>query len=234
MSVINAIRHVGKTEVPQDIKRRRRQVQETMRRMGTPVLVKHMYTARDVKNGIAEESPNFDDIYKQTRNADPLSHGIGFVSVEKSDDEWVSPEGELIQADASLGPDYVPAPKYRGFGPGYLIYMIQPDVPEDIFKLTETGVLIRTQNATAQAPWYPKIEDNDLIINVTIDRNENIIETYERYQTKMTNPVSMRGFDRRGRQERTRAKGNSLAVNQTFQMSLLPAESVLYNVETDR
>lgn len=236
MPPINAIRHVAQsgTYVPQDIQRRRKQVQETMRRMGNPVIVKHMYNDRDVKNGIAKTSPNFDDVYKQTRNIDPLSHGVGFVSVEETEDEWVSPDGKLVVADSSPGAGYIPAPKYRGFGPGHLIYMIEPDVAEDVFKLTETGVLIKTQDATAQAPWWPEINDNDLIINVVLDRNENVISTHERFQAKMSSPVSMRGYDRRGRREYTEDGGNRLVVNQTFNMTLVPLDNVLYNVETDR
>jgi hypothetical protein len=235
MAPINAIRYAGEQHVPQDLRRRRKQVQETMRRMGTPVLVKHMYNDRDVQNGIAKASPNFDDIYKQTRHDDPISHGIGFVSVEDSEDEWVSPDGKtIVVSDTTPGAGYTKAPRYRGFGPGYLIYMIQPDVAEDVFKLTETGVLIKVQEATAQAPWWPEINDNDLIINVTIGRGEKIEDTHERYQAKMSNPITMRGYDRRGRREYSEDGGNRYVVNQQFQMTLIPKHDVLYNVETDR
>ncbi len=202
--------------------------------MGSPVLVKHMYNDRDVKDGIAQVSPNFDDIYGQTRNEDPLSHGIGFVSVEKADNEWVSPTGQLVVSQIKPGPTHFKAPKYRGYGPGHLIYMIQPDVAEDVFKVTESGVLIKIQDATAQAPWYPEINDNDLIINVVLDRNERIIETAERFQAKMTNPTSMRGFDRRGRRETTEDGGNRFVINQTFNMTLVPKDNILYSVEHDR
>lgn len=235
MAIKNAIRYPGERGIPQDIRRRRKQSQETMRRMGSPVLVKHMYNHQDVLDGIAEPSKNYDDVYGQTRNEDPLSHGVGFVSVEKSPNEWITPDGSAI-VTASTRPSvrHQPAPKYRGFGPGYLIYMILPDVAEDVFKLTESGVLIKTQDATAQAPWYPEINDNDLIIAVTLSRGEVIQSTQERYQAKMSNPITMRGYDRRGRREGTEDGGNRFMINQQFEMTLVPQNNVLYNVEVDR
>lgn len=233
--VINAIRYVGAKHGPQDLLRRRRQVQETMRRMGAPVIVKHMFNDRDVQEGIAQKSVNFDDVYGQTRHDDPISHGIGYVSIELSDDEWIASDGKtIVVSETNPGAGYQQAPKYRGFGPGYLIYIIEPDVAEDVFKLTETGALIKVQEATAQAPWWPEINDNDLIINCTIGKGENIISTEERYQAKMSNPVSMRGYDQRGRREYTEDGGNRFVVNQQFQMTLVPKHDVLYNVETDR
>jgi hypothetical protein len=86
----------------------------------------------------------------------------------------------------------------------------------------------------AQAPWYPEINDNDLIINVVLDIHGNIKDTLERYQAKMSSPVSMRGLDRRGRREYTEDGGNRHVVNQTFEMSLVPVNDALYNVEVDR
>lgn len=231
--------YVGERNVPQDIKRLRRSVYEVMRRMGTPVLVKHMFTDADVKRGIAKKSANFDDVYGQTRNDDPVSHGIGFVSVEDSPNEWIIPSGTIVKSNTK--PEgAIPAPKYRGFGPGYLIYMIQPDVAEDYFKLNDAGALIKIQDATAQAPFFPDINDNDLIINVEIDGAGNIVDTYERYRAKMTNPISIRGYgDMRGRRESTKEEntfGNRFPVNQVFDMALIPRTShpAMYDVEIDR
>jgi hypothetical protein len=207
--------------------------------MGSPVIVKHMYNDRDVQDGVAEAGPNFSTVYKQTRHDDPLSHGVGYVSVEKSEDEWIHPDGKTIVVSAAqpanIGSQaFIRAPKYRGFGPGFLIYMILPDVAEDVFKLTETGALIKVQSATAQAPWFPEINDNDLIIACTVDRGERVVSTEERYQAKMSSPVSMRGYDHKGRREYTEDGGNRHVVNQTFEMALVPKNDVLYNVETDR
>jgi hypothetical protein len=236
MAVNVVTRNVGQRNVPQDVRRRRYQVFDLMRRMGTPVLIKHMYNAEDVESGVAEPSPVFDSIYSQTRNEDPVSHGVGYVSVEKSTNEWIHPNtGAIVTNSTSPGAGYVKAPKYRGFGPGYLTYIIEPDVAEDVFKMTETGVLIKSQQAQAIAPWYPEINDNDLVVNVIVGQNAMTIkETKERYQAKMTNPISIRGLDRRGRREYTEDGGNRHVVNQTFEMTLVPSNNVLYNVETDR
>lgn len=234
MSVKVASKYVGEESVPQDVKRRRRQVYDAMRRFGAPVLIKHMYNADDVIAGVAEPSPDFSPVYGQSRNDDPLSHGVGYVSVEKSLNEWYSLDsGEIVVANASPGVGYAQAPKYRGFGPGYLTYIIEPDTAEDVFKLSETGVLIKTQTATAQAPWFPEINDNDLLINVIL-KNNLIAQTLERYQAKMTNPISIRGLDRMGRREYTEDGGNRFVVNQQFQMTLIPSNTHWYDVETDR
>jgi len=233
-SPINAIRYIGDQNIPRDIKQHRGNNLDTMRRFGAPVLIKHMYISTDVDTGVAVPSPNFDDVYGQTRKGDPISHGIGFVSAETSPDEWVSPEGLLVSSPTSPGAGYTPAPKYRGYGPGYLTYVIMPDVATDVFKLNEVGALIKIQTALAQMGWFPEVNDNDLIISVTIDQSEKVIDTHERYLAKMTNPVSMRGLDRKGRRERSEDFGNRHVVDQNFEMTLLPAKDTLYSVETDR
>jgi hypothetical protein len=233
-SVKNVIGYLGEPSVPRSIRRQRRNNLDAMRRFGTPVIVKHMFNPRDVTANIAEESPNFSSVYKQTRHNDPLSHGVGFVSVEKSSDEWVSPQGTLVVSNTSPGVGYTPAPKYRGYGPGYLVYAILPDVAEDVFKLTETGAMIKVQQAQVQMGWYPEVSDNDLLIICELNRSEQVIATRERYLLKQTNPASMRGLDRYGRRESTEDFGNRYITDQFFEMTLLPINDELYNVEVDR
>jgi len=228
-----ARKYVGEPHMPQDMLRLRRQVYDAMRHLGSPVLVKHMYNDRDVREGRAIKSPNFDETYGQVRHRDPVSHGVGFVSAETADNEWLLPDGTIEYNDTQPA-DSVPAPKYRGFGPSYLIYVIQPDVPEDVFKVGEAGALIKTQNAMAQAPWYPEIGDNDLIINVVIDQAGNILEAQERYQAKQVSKTTIRGYDKRGRRESAEIGGNRWTVNQTFQMALIPPDTAYHDVETDR
>lgn len=225
-------RYVGEPKVAADIKRLRRYTLEMMRRMGTPVIIKHMWNDRDNHNGIAEESPVFNTAYGATRGDDEISHGVGFVSVEKSTNEWIASDGNIVNADpggAAL------APKYRGYGPGYVTWMIEPDAAMDFYKHTPEGVFIRVQEATAQAPWWPSINDNDLVVHVELDKEGFVVATNERYQAKMTNPVSIRGTDRRGRQEYGSDLGNRRVINQTFELALLP-ENVhpAYHVEVDR
>jgi hypothetical protein len=232
---VNAMSFLGEGWVPQDVRRRRRQNLETMRRLGTPVVVKHMYSDRDVKNGDARRSPSMDSVYDQVRHDDPLSYGVGFVGIEDASDEWYDTRtGEIIISASDPGTGYLRAPMYRGFGQGYLTWIIEPDVAEDMFKLTDAGVMVQTQTATAQAPWFPEINDNDLLINVIIGRDGRITATEERYQAKMTNPVTMRGHQRRGRREGTEDGGNRFMIGQSFEMTLIPRTDILYDVPVDR
>jgi hypothetical protein len=244
----NVIRYVGDAGVPQDMLRRRRLSLETLRRFGTPVLIKHMYTIKDVEEGIAEPSVGQDSIYQQPIHDDELSYGVGYVSVEESPvGEWIKPATETEAAELVISeepePEWIKAPLYRGYGPGYLTYVILPDVPEDVYKLTEEGSLIRTQQARLQLPWHPQVGDNDLLITVQIDGTEKIIETYERYLLKQVAPITMRGAaalsrDGRGRRERNTPNmtdgGNRFIVGQQCEASKVPETDPIYEVETDR
>jgi len=231
--VFRVLRYVGEPNVPGDIKRLRRSSSETMRRMGTPVIIKRMFTDRDANLGVAEKSPNFNDVYGQTRNRDPLSLGTGYVSMLKSENEYINTNGTIYTSELNV-PGGTKAPKYRGYGPGYLTYIVEPDVAEDFYKHTPEGVLVRIQTATAQSLWWPDINDNDLIIHVELDSSGDIVDTFERYQAKMVNPVSLRGLDHRGSQEYGGDLGNRYVINQGFQMVLLPRQHVLYDVNVDR
>lgn len=231
----NAIRYIGEPNLPRDIKQHRGNNLDTLRRFGSPVIIKHMYNDMDVAAGIAQKSVNMDLTYGQTRHSDPVSHGIGYASVELSPNEWLSPDGRtIVTNNSSPGVGYTQAPKYRGYGPGYLVYAILPDVAQDVFKLNEVGALIRVQEAQVQMGWFPQVSDNDLITICRIDEAEHVVETYERYLAKMTNPVSMRGLDRKGRRELSEDFGNRHIVDQWFEMALVPARDSLYDVEMDR
>src|SRR3954471_17008867 len=117
----NVMHYVGEANVPRNIRRQRQNNLSTMRRLGSPVIIKHMYNDEDVRNGEATESPNFSSVYGQTRHDDPLSNGVGFVGLQEAEDEWVTPDGDLVfNSILSPGPGYTKAPKYRGYGPGYL------------------------------------------------------------------------------------------------------------------
>lgn len=225
-------KYVGEKNEPHDIKVTRKSSFEVMRRMGTPVVIKHMYNDDDVEAGVAEPSPNFSNIYKQTRADDPVSFGSGFVSVEKSDDEWINPSNSRIVTTKPT-PTAPLAPKYRGFGPGYLTYIILPDVTEDWYKHSEEGVFTRVRSARVQAPWWPEIHDGDLITEVTMDDGGHLLSTGARYQAKMATPNSIRGLDRRGRKE-FNSHPNTHVVNQQFEMSRLPDNHPLMEVDMDR
>src|SRR3954452_21729135 len=138
MPIFIGTKNVGKAWVPQDVRRRRRDVENIMRRMGTPMLHKPRYNDLDFQHGIVEKSPVYDDIYEQTRNRDPFSHGVGYVSPEKSDNEWYNPNGDgsIVVSTTSPGAGWLQAPKYRGYGPSTLTYIIEPDRATDFFKAT--------------------------------------------------------------------------------------------------
>lgn len=236
----NVIRYAGDPGVPQDMLRRRRLSLETMRRMGTPVLLKHMLTIEDVEKGIAEPSTGFDTIYGQSTHDDPFSYGVGFVSVETTHGEWIKPATETESAELIITddpqPDYIPAPTYRGYGPGYLTYAILPDVPEDVYKLTEEGALIKTQQARLQLPWTPHVGDNDLLITVELGPSEEILQSFERYQLKQVSPITMRGHDRLGRREVPGMidGGNRFVVGHQAEANKVPETDPIYLVEIDR
>lgn len=235
--VNNIIHYTGEEHVPQDVRRRRIQVMQNMIRMGTPVILKHMYNVGDVEDGIAEKSPTWDDIYSQERHDDPFSHGVGFVSKVKSANEWINPDtGALVVSDTSPGAGYVQAPKYRGYGPGFLTFAILPDAAEDMFKLDESGALIRIQNARAKMGWFPEVNDNDLLILAELDGREQVVDTHERYKLKQTTQISHRGLNRRGRRYPGEPMdfGNQLAINQVFELALIPSNDSAYAVEVDR
>lgn len=231
----NSSRFFGGANVPRDVNRRRRSVYEMLRRMGTPILVKHRFNEHDVKEGVAQKSATFDDIYEQSRNHEDMSYGVGYVSVELSDNEWYAPNSNtLVVSNTSPGAGYTQAPKYRGFGPGNLTWIIEPDAAQDFYKATVGGPIFKVQTAKAIAPWWPDINDNDLLVNVTVGANNSILDTHERFEAKSVNPVSMRGQDKRGRKEYGESFGNTHVVNQTFEMALIPQNDVIYEVDTDR
>lgn len=229
-------KYVGEPNLPGEVTRRRRTVYDAMRRFGTPVLVKHRYNDLDVINGVAAASPAFDDVYGQVPIYDDLSHGVGFCSVENSTNEWYeTTTGTIVTASTSPGAGYAAAPRYRGYGPGYLTFIIEPDTALDYFRLSPIGALIKVQSAQAQAPWFPSLNDNDLLVHVELDELGQIVSTSERYELKMTSPTSVRGSERRGRRENGAAGGNRYVVNQTFEMALVPdVGHPVYSVETDR
>jgi hypothetical protein len=228
---------VGEPNIPNDIAHTRRYVYELMRRMGTPVLMKKMINPDDVEAGVAEKSPNFSETYEQTRNRDPISHGVGYVSVEKHPEEWIDLKTSKIIVSETQPPDTIAAPKYRGYGPGMLIWVIEPDTAVDFFKQTPEGAFIKVQTANAITGWWPDINDNDLLIHVEMNKRGFITGTAERYQAKQSSPHSIRGSNERtrpGRHEYTGDLGTRYVVNTSFEMILLPSNNELQRVEADR
>jgi hypothetical protein len=265
---------VGGAEIPQDILRLRRQAHDMFRRMGTPVVIKERYNDGDLRTGNAVRAIDYEQehielqnpVYEQTRNWDPLTHGTGFVGAKKgevifSDDEYFDPNWTgwtgntpdenfiwrvgVDGAEDEVPEGYLPAPKYRGYGPGNLTYIIMPDRATDFYKASLGGPLLKVQEAFAIAPWWPEINDNDLVVSVEVGPSGNVshLSSYgeidvrhDRYEASKTTPISMRGLDRGGRKERGYSDtwGNRHIINQQFELVLIPHNDTAYHVEVDR
>lgn len=233
--------YTGDPQTPREIIKMRSSNLQVMQRMGTPVLIKRVYTTEDVDQGNAQRSPGWDQTYRQTRHNDPLSYGTGFCSLDTQAGEWYDPATLQVYVADIDAPDpnitYLPAPRYRGYGPGFLTYAIPPDRPEDVFRITEQGTMTQTQNAKWQLPWWPLVGDNDLLIAVELDEGGLVTDTFERYQLKMVTPISMRGRDRSGRREipGALAGGNRYWIGQECEaVKVMPLNDPVYSVETDR
>lgn len=228
------VKHVGSPREPQDVQWMRRNNIETLRRFGQPVLWRHMFTEDDLELGGYEFTFNstreiiplkrcpacFDNEYSQTRGDCPVCYGIGIVSQENDSTKHIDIRGRITYA---VTPD--PAPKYGGFGPAVLTWTIQPDVPEDMFRISDRGVLTRVQQSTVLAPWTPMMADNDLLINVELDYNNYSVEKeIDRHILRQTLPQTLRGFGKAG------AAGRQFRVGQTFEMNKLPRGHILYQI----
>lgn len=227
-----SFREVGPPFTPQEIKRLRRENMDLCRKMGQPIVLRHMWNEDDVEDGIARKCPAcWDSAYEQVRNDCPVCFGFGFVSMEDSPDTdlWINTSGKLVTT-TSPGDGWVRAPRYGGFGESVLTWMLEPDVAVDVFRINEQGVMVRTFDAQGVAPWFPKLGDNDLCINVRLAPNDYaIVEAGDRFQLKLVQQVTIRGFGKLGRPQGSQA----YQVAQTFQMSKAPTNSSIYDVPTD-
>ena len=241
---ILSYRNVGGRRTPQEIKRLRRENMDFCRRMGESVILKHQYNNRDylagqafLDNGgivtkdtdpmLAKHCPAcWDDERDMAKNTCKVCFGVGFVSLVYDDiTHKLIENGKL--SDVDLG-SHQRAPKYGGYGPGFITWMVEPDVAVDVFRINEQGVMVQTENAQGVAPWYPDLGDNDLCINVELDRNlQTIIDIEDRFQLKLTNPNTVRGFGRRGIFQ-------NYKVSQQFAMARIPENTVWYDVPVDR
>ena len=224
-------KEVGPPNTPQEIKRLRRENMDLCRRMGQPVVVRHMYGREDVEAGIAEKCPAcYDDVYDQVRNDCPVCYGFGFASVEQNPQSvWIDTSGQVVIGTQPFGG--IKAPRYGGFGVPYLTWLMEPDVAVDVFRINEQGVMVQTFDAQGVAPWFPQLGDNDLCINVSLDSDGfTITDTFDRFQLKMVQQVTIRGF---GKRAPFGTSGNPFLVAQTFQMSKSPDNQQIYNVPVD-
>lgn len=225
-------KNVGSPNTPQEIKRLRRENMDLCRRMGQPVVTRHMYSIEDVNAGVAKKCPAcYDSVYDQVRGDCPVCYGMGFASVEDNPegDLWITTDGLVVQG--AQPPGSVVAPRYGGFGVPYLTWLVEPDVAVDVFRITDQGVMTQQYDAQGFAPWYPTLGDNDLCINVELDKGGfTIVNTLDRFQLKKVQQVTIRGF---GRRSRPGSNGQPLLVAQTFEMNKVPPTTHLNDVPTD-
>lgn len=225
-------KEVGPPNSPQEIKRLRRENMDLCRRMGQPVVFRHMYSLEDVTAGVAKECPAcFDDTYSQTRRDCPVCYGFGFVSVEDNPDPlWIDQNGQ-IQQTSTPAAGWVKAPRYGGFAVPYLTWLVEPDVAVDVFRINDQGALTQVYDAQGMAPWTPTLGDNDLCVNVSVAGDGfTIVEAFDRFQLKLVQQVTIRGF---GKRMSPGSNGNPFLVAQTFQMNKMPTNQHLYDVPLD-
>lgn len=227
-------REVGAPNTPQEIKRLRRENMDMCRRMGQPVIVRHVYGPRDVDTGIAQTCPAcYDADYDHVRGDCPVCYGEGFASVELNTASpliYINTDGFLTQT-ATPDPSWIVAPQYGGFGVPYLTWLVEPDVAVDVFRITDQGVMTQQFDAQGFAPWTPTLGDNDLCINVEVDKSGfNIVKALDRFQLKKVQQVTIRGF---GRRAKPGSLGQPLLVAQTFEMNKVLDNTILNNVPYD-
>ena len=231
---IVSVKEVGPPHTPQEIKRLRRQNMDVCRKMGQPVVFKHMWTEFDVDAGDAKRCPAcYDSAYDQPRNDCPVCFGFTFVSTEDTvnPDLYINTSGLIVET-GSPGLTWPRAPRWGGFSQSVLTWLMEPDVAVDVFRISDQGTLLRTLEATGVAPWFPQLSDNDLCINVELSVNDYaIVSTGDRFQLKMVQPITVRGFGKRGRPPGS--GGQAYKVAQSFQMAKFPNNSSLYDVPVD-
>jgi hypothetical protein len=252
-----AAKYIGEPGIPKQVARRRRWVYDAFRRVGTPFLWKHKYSPVDVQLGIAQASPAFSDIYGRSGRFDTISHGVSFVSQAISPNEYYDAEGNIQQFATNPGAGWTPAPLYRGYGPGWIVYCIQPDSPLDYLKVDASGSIMRVMQPQIICPWFPIMNDGDLLVSIDMDNGGNIVQAHERYECRSMQPITVRGNDKKGRRDRGVARriptgnddgsspgagatpvytptGNAYVLNQISAENRLPYGHTAYDVEIDR
>jgi hypothetical protein len=200
-------RNFGGVYTSQDIRRLRGQVMDLCRMMGQPVVWRHRFTPRDLttpyvldlggasKLTIATQRcpACYNTAYKNSRTDCLVCFGTTITSVEEDPAYYISTAGRLTEEETDE-----PAPLYRGFGPPVLTWVMEPDAPEEAFKPQESGILDNLEVTELHVPWYPPMQDSEVIANVTLKRGSDhlIEEVGDRYQLESVTPITIRGFGR--------------------------------------
>lgn len=195
---------------------------------GQPAVHMHMWDLADYDAGLVKRCPGcWDSMYGNVRNDCKVCFGTGYVSTENNTQgNFIDIRGRIVTGDPGT---HLVAPRYGGFGPRTLTWIIEPDRAQDVFKLTQQGALVKVQNADAYAPWFPLMGDNDLLINVNVDRGYNILGESLRLQLKMVTPQSLRGWGRRQRSLRE----SEYLIGQQFEVNQIQQGTILTEVPVD-
>lgn len=220
--------HYGLPNVPREIKRLRVASLEHCLTHGQPAIWRHRFHADDLVNGYRMETHSgtetigvrkcpacFDSIYGQPRNDCPVCFGSAFASTETQAGLFIIDDGQALSAtdDGSN----VLAPRWRGFGPPVLTFVVEADAPVDEVRPDAKGALTGLEDVRMFAPWYPTMRDGDILMDVTLTDDGYTIESIDqRYQLKMTQPQTMRGSN-------PRKHSRGFMVGQTFNAARIPA-----------
>jgi hypothetical protein len=127
-----------------------------------------------------------------------------------------------------------------GFADGIVQFLVLSDTEQDMFQLSDAGMLVRSSDPTCTAPWTPLLHDGDLIIAADFDPNNfTILAMHERYELNQVSPVAPRGGAPLGFATH-RNRGNldfqnrgDMIVAQNFRVNRLPPGHPLYDVPVD-
>jgi hypothetical protein len=215
-----SLKDVGSPQTPQDIRRFRREVGDLLRRMGEPVVHLHAFTIDELDAGKVKRCPAcIVDYNDQPRKDCPVCFGTGIVSLEINPNQWIDDDGFPTNT-----PTDTPMPLYGGWGGPTLTRVVQPDVSTDEFRLTSEGVLTQVQQAQGYAFWEPEMFDGDLLINVSVAKdNVTVNGVYDRFILRQVMPMTIRGWGIREMNRRHIA-------GQRFEMDKVPPRDKAQNV----
>jgi hypothetical protein len=214
------LKDVGTPTTPQDMRRLRREAGDFLRRYGEPVVHLHAFTLDDLRNGKARRCPVCIMEYNEEPRSDcQVCFGSGLVSIEDDPTQWIDSAGFPTNT-----PTDKPKPLYGGWGYPILTRVVQPDVSTDEFRLTPEGVLTQVQQAQGFAFWQPQMYDQDLLVNVSVAKdNTTINNVFDRFLLRSVMPMTMRGWG-------IREQNRRYITGQRFEMDKAPSNHPVQNV----
>lgn len=214
------LNEVGSPAVPQDLRRLRKEAGDFLRRYGEPIVHLHAFTLDDLDHGKAVRCPACISKYNKAPRSDcQVCFGTGLVSIEQDPTQWIDENGF-----ATTTPTDIPKPLYGGWGFPILTRVVQPDVSMDEFRLSPEGVLTQVQQAQGYAFWLPQMNDQDLLVNVSVTRdNTTVNNVFDRFLLRSVMPMTIRGWG-------IREMNRRYITGQRFEMDKAPSNHPVQNV----